>query len=97
MLQAALDVWNLQSDTNDHDQPRPRRSRMEPEFDIPCSYYDSPRQIPGSLIIEEIDPSEMETDIEGLASQLEDTDLDEDTIEYETVSLVQPFVMEVVC
>lgn len=59
---------------------------MEPEFDIPCSYdADSPRQTPGLLFADEPERSEMDSDIEGLASQLGDTDLDDDPIHYETV------------
>ena len=61
---------------------------MEPEFDIPCSYYnDSPQHIPSSLFADERDRSEIETDIEGLASQLGDTDLEDDAVDYEPVGL----------
>lgn len=63
---------------------------MEPEFDIPCYYYaDSPRQTPGSLFADELERGEMDTDIEGLVSQLGDTDLDDGPINHDAVGFDQ--------
>ena len=68
---------------------------MEPEFDIPCSYSSgSPQHTTRSLFTDELDRSEVETDIEGLASQLGDTDLEDDANHYEAVGVDQESSVE---
>jgi hypothetical protein len=83
-MKAAIGRWSQTTTADQHRQPSPSNSQIPAER----NNIGTSRQMPGSMVIDDAEHSDMETDVDELTQNFEEmTDLDANTVGQRSVSL----------